>query len=318
MGYGFPQNVRGTDYHVGMERQSESMALLALALAPGFSWAKTRLQIEEHGTPSAVLQNELGGMLFDDGADAALARAEDMINRCETLGVRVTTLWGEDYPKQLRTAYDAPSVLYWQGHMDVRDQDAVAIVGSRNPDPAATQFAGELSTRLAHDSTPVVSGLALGIDAAAMRASLAAHGRTIGVIGTGHDIAYPKEHQGLQDQIAQHLLISQFAPGTHIAKRNFPMRNVVMSGFSAMSVIVQAGEHSGTRIQARVAVKHGRPLILTRPVVEGTTWAKQMLDEGYDITVVGTVDEAHAAVREILDRDRAFAQDFGAGELLSL
>lgn len=295
-----------------MEKQSENLALFALASAPGFSWAKTRGMIEELGTPSAVLEAQFGGMLFDDRADEALDRATALIARYEAEGVRVTTLWGDDYPRQLRTAHDAPPVLYWQGHMDVRDQDAVAIVGTRNPDHHAADFAGELATRLAHDGIPVISGLAKGIDTVAMRASLAAQGRTIGVIGTGHDLNYPAENAALQAEVAQHLLLSQFPPGTQIHKRNFPMRNVVMSGCSAMSVIVQAGEHSGTRIQARVAVKHGRPLILTRSVVNNTTWAKEMVASGFDITVVSSADEAQEAVRQILDRDRAFAATAGA------
>ncbi|MEV8337928.1 MAG: DNA-processing protein DprA [Herbiconiux sp.] len=299
-----------------MENQSENLALFALASAPGFSWARTRRLIEECGTPSAALEAQFGNALFDDRVEAALNGAAELMRDFEAQGVHVTTLWGDDYPRQLRTAHDAPPVLYWQGHMDVRDSDAVAIVGTRNPAPEARDFASRLATLLANDNTPVISGLAKGIDEAAMRASLDAPGRTIGVIGTGHDLSYPTENRALQAEVAGHLLLSQFPPGTQIHKRNFPMRNVVMSGCSAMSVIVQAGEHSGTRIQARVAVKHGRPLILTRAVVNHTTWGRDMVDAGLDISVVGDADEAHEAVRQILDRDRAFAAS--AGSFLSL
>ncbi len=299
-----------------MNRPNDSLALFALANEPGFSWAQVRGLIEELGSPSAVLQARFGGMLFDNRVDEVLARASERIAVYEADGLHVTTLWSDDYPRQLRTAHDAPPVLYWQGRMDEHDPDAVAIVGTRNPDSHAREFTNELATRLAGNNTPVMSGLAKGIDAEAIRASLAAHGRTIGVIGTGHDRAYPTEHKALQAEVAAHLLLSQFPPGTEIGKRNFPMRNVVMSGCSAMSVIVQAGEHSGTRIQARVAARHGRPLILTQDVVNSTTWAKQMVEAELDITVVSSAEEAYEAVRSILDRDRLFAAE--AESFLSL
>lgn len=310
------QNVGGSGYPVNMEPHTNHAALIALSLAPGFSWSKTRAQIEEFGTPSEVLRARFGDQLFDDGYDQAIATAVDFVATCEANGVRVASLWGEDYPKHLRTVHDAPPILFWQGRFDARDEDAVAIVGTRNPDHAGTEFAHDLATTLALNGIPVVSGLARGIDGVALRTALSAHGRTVGVIGTGHDRAYPPEHAGLQREVAEHLLISQFKPGTAISKRNFPMRNVVMSGFASLTMIVQAGETSGTRIQARAAVKHGRPLVISSSVYQNADWAKQLVSDHYDVTVVRNADDAYDAVIEIHARRRELVEGWNSGAQL--
>lgn len=301
---------------MNMEPHTNNAALIALSLTPGFSWAKTRAQIEEFGTPCDVLRARFGDQLFDDGFDTAIASAVEFVAACEADGVHVASLWGEDYPKQLRTVHDAPPILFWQGHFDSRDEDAVAIVGTRNPDHAGSEFAHSLATTLAMNDIPVVSGLARGIDGLALRTAIAAHGRTVGVIGTGHDRAYPPEHAELQREVANHLLISQFKPGTSISKRNFPMRNVVMSGFASLTMIVQAGETSGTRIQARAAVKHGRPLVISSSVYQSADWAKQLVRDHYDVTVVRTADDAYEAIAEIHARRREVAEGWNSGAQL--
>lgn len=282
-----------------MSQSVNDLALLALAREPGFSWAKTRARIDELGSPAAVLQLQFDGQLLGDGFDSAIEVARGWVATCDDQGVRVSSLWGDEYPRQLRSVYDAPPVLYWRGHHDTRDADAVAIVGTRVPDEWGTRFATELATLLAHDGVPVVSGLARGIDGAAMQASLNAGGRTIGVIGTGHGVYYPREHRAMQDQVATHLLLSQFEPGASASKRTFPMRNVVMSGFSSLTVIVQAGETSGTRIQAHAAVKHGRPVVLTSRVLAVAEWARDLVDRGYDVSVVNSPQEAMSAIQTI-------------------
>jgi len=299
-----------------MEPHSQDVALIALSLVPGFSWAKTRAQIEEHGSPIEVLRARFGDQLFGDGYDQAILQAQEFIASCTADGVNVASLWGKEYPRHLRTVHDAPPILFWQGHMDPRDEDAVAIVGTRNPDHSGSKFAHELASKLSLHGIPVVSGLARGIDGIALRSALSTHGRAIGVIGTGHDSAYPPEHSGLQLKVAEHLLISQFRPGTTISKRNFPMRNVVMSGFASLTTIVQAGETSGTRIQARAAVKHGRPLIISEPVYRSADWARQLVGERYDIVVVRDVDEAYAAISDIHARRRAAAEEQDTGAYL--
>lgn len=301
-----------------MRAPEESLALLALASRPKFSWATTRLQIEQLGSPLSVLDASYDGQLIDADRDAELETAAGRLAEFERRGIRVSTLVSDDYPAALRTVHDAPPILYWQGSFSHRDVDAVAIVGTRQPSQGGAAFAHNLATLLAGHGVPVVSGLARGIDTVAMRASLAVGGRTVGVIGTGHGVYYPKENAALQDEVAsEHLLLSQFAPGAPATKQTFPMRNVVMSGLSSATVIAEAGETSGTRIQARAAIKHGRPLILSAHVAGRIAWAREMLDTGYDVSVADTADDAAELVLALHSRREAAAQGSSFGALLS-
>lgn len=113
----------------------------------------------------------------------------------------------------------------------------------------------------------VIAGLAEGIDTAAHRAALVAGGRTVAFIGTGIDKRYPAANIEIHDEIAHSgLVLSQFYPGAGPTKHTFPMRNVLMSGYGLATIVVEAGEYSGSRIQARTAGEHGRPVILTDSV----------------------------------------------------
>jgi DNA processing protein len=139
-------------------------------------------------------------------------------------------------------------------------------------------MAADIARALVARKMTVVSGLARGIDTAAHRAALDAGGRTVAVIGTGIGRAYPAENHALQDEIASRgLVLSQFWPDASPDKRSFPMRNATMSGYGLATVVVEAGEKSGARIQARVAVEHGRQVILTDRVVARNTWARELL-----------------------------------------
>lgn len=149
----------------------------------------------------------------------------------------------------------------------------------------------------------MVSGLAHGVDGSAHEAALNAGGRTVAVLGNGLNRVYPREHAGLQSEIAQRgLLISQFLPDSSPTRQSFPQRNIVMSAYSSMTVIVEASEKSGTRIQADAAVKHGRPLILTRQVVQSTSWGRRYADGTFNVAVVATPGEARRAVAAMLER----------------
>lgn len=124
----------------------------------------------------------------------------------------------------------------------------------------------------------VAAGLALGIDTAAHSAALADGGRTVAVIGTGINKVYPAKNRDLHEEIASHgLLLSQFWPDAPPQKQNFLMRNATMSGYGLATVVVEAGEHSGARAQARIAVEHGRPVILTDLVVGRNDWAQALV-----------------------------------------
>lgn len=188
---------------------------------------------------------------------------------------------------------NAPPKMYAAGPMDIPiPGPRVAIIGTRNPTKNGINYAQALARMLAKHKVAVVSGLALGIDAVAHRAAMDAGGRTIAVIGTPLEISYPRQNTTLQRRIAQdHLVVSQFPPGSPVTRRNFPMRNRTMALIADASVIVEAGEKSGTMYQGWEAVRLGRPLFIPRSVVRDSNleWPGQLINYGA-IELVGIED----------------------------
>jgi DNA processing protein len=155
----------------------------------------------------------------------------------------------------------------------------VSVVGSRQASARGLEIARSVATGLANRGITVISGLAKGIDTAAHRAALDVGGRTVAVIGTGINQSYPAENKDLQARIAREgLVLSQFWPDAPPTKQTFPMRNAV-SGFGLATIVVEAGEQSGARIQARKAVAHGRPVILTDLVTTANKWPHELIGQ---------------------------------------
>ena len=297
-------------------RAAENAAVFALLRESGLKWSALRDYLERFSRPTDALRSLLAADLIEDDYRLALERASQQIEAFGAEGIEVNTFVSESYPQQLLTVHDFPPVIYTKGHFAQKDDASVAVVGTREPTEGALIFVRQLVQRLASAGLPVVSGLARGIDVAAMRESLRLNNRTVGVIGTGVNRYYPKEHVEIQDEVARnHLLISQFWPDAGADKRSFPMRNRVMSAFSSVTVIAEASENSGTRIQARAATQHGRPLIISRAVYLQTQWAKELVEQRLDVTIVADADEAMAAIRRAQSRPE-FARDL-SGTLLA-
>jgi DNA processing protein len=202
------------------------------------------------------------------------------------------------YPANLRMVHQRPPVLFLRGTADGRDATAVAIVGTRQPSARSLDQARQLATGLATRGIPVVSGLAAGIDTAAHTATLAAGARTVAVIGTGIDRVYPPPNTALQEEIAARgLVISQFLPGSPPTKASFPMRNAVMSGYTLATVVVEAAARSGSRIQARLALEHGRHVFLMRTLLEHD-WARDYAQRP-GVTVIDTAADVFAALQRL-------------------
>jgi DNA processing protein len=183
-------------------------------------------------------------------------------------GVRIHG--ASQYPKSLRDAVDPVELLYFQGAWELTESPkAIAIVGSRKPSKEGLSSAKQLVEQLVFHGYTIVSGLASGIDTMAHRTAIECGGNTIAVIGTPITEAYPKENRDLQALIASaHLLISQ-VPILRYMRQNwrtnrffFPERNKTMSALSQATVIVEAGETSGTLVQARAAIQQGRKLFI--------------------------------------------------------
>ncbi len=163
------------------------------------------------------------------------------------------------FPPQLGQAPDPPLALFVKGALERLWHPAVAIVGSRSPTPTGRAIAAEFAQAFAEAGLAVASGLAAGIDAIAHRATLAAQGLTVAVIGTGPDLAYPDHHCALQAQIADAgVLVSEYPPGTPARPAHFPARNRLVAGLAQATVVVEAAQRSGALITARLAAEAGR------------------------------------------------------------
>jgi DNA processing protein len=189
---------------------------------------------------------------------------------------------------------NAPTRLYVTGNVALLSQGPrVSIVGTRKPSRSGISVAGRIAKELAGRGAIVVSGLAEGIDTAAHTGALDAGGRTIAVIGTPLDKAYPAKNRGLQTRIAdEYLVVSQFRVGTPSQPHNFPMRNRTMALLSDATIIVEAGEKSGTLHQGWEALRLGRPLFLMESVVKdhGLKWPGEFMRYGALTLTVETLD----------------------------
>jgi len=190
-------------------------------------------------------------------------------------GVRINH--AGDYPTQLRDAKHPIEMLYFQGTWELSETRSLCIVGSRKASEDGKKRAERLAKELVRKNYTVVSGLATGIDGAAHRAALEANGNTIAVIGTPIGQFYPKENRDLQEYIAhKHLLVSQvpiirYSEEPFHAKRNyFPARNATMSALTKGTIIVEAGDTSGTLTQARAAMHQNRKLFILESCFQRT------------------------------------------------
>jgi DNA processing protein len=146
----------------------------------------------------------------------------------------------------------------------------------------------------------VIAGLARGIDTAAHRSALDAGGRTVAIIGTGIGRVYPAENRGLQGEIASRgLVLSQFWPDAPPQKHTFLMRTATMSGYGLATVVIEAGETSGARVQARLAIEHGRQVILTGRVVDRNQWAPRLVGRP-GVHVAESVDDIVSIIEQVV------------------
>ncbi|MFF8034814.1 MULTISPECIES: DNA-processing protein DprA [unclassified Streptomyces] len=276
-----------------MDRELERAALVALLRRGDRPWSELTDQIETVGSAHEILENVLDGSgqgaLFDTGPSADLNGVAAEIAGWEREGLRLVTVLDEDYPLLLRLVHQRPPFLFLRGR-PVEDDLRVAVVGTRTPTPEGLAHARAISGGLAERGVTVVSGLAAGIDTAAHATALAVGGRTVAVVGTGLRRAYPAQNARLQEEIAERgLLISQFWPDAPPSKTSFPMRNAVMSGYSLATVVIEAAYRSGARMQARLALEHGRPVFLMRSLLTHE-WAREYASRPNTTVIDGPED----------------------------
>ncbi len=240
--------------------------------------------------------------LFDDNRGAApselvpaktiadvWARLVDLIGEDDAKKIGVRLHGTGDYLAKLRDAAHPVELLYYLGNWDLVFSRSIAVVGTREPTAEGVENARRIARSLVKHNFTVVSGLAKGIDTAAMTEAIAANGRTIGVIGTPLNKSYPKENAELQAEVAsKHLLISQVpflryeAQAFRANTLFFPARNVTMSALTEATVIVEAGNTSGTLVQARAAIAQKRKLFILDSCFRNPalTWPAKFEEQG--------------------------------------
>ena len=240
---------------------------LKLSLVPGIG-DRTLIQlVTAFGSPEAVLasgRNALTAYLTTKQIEALLG-GPDIALLAQTQvwltqeGHSLMTLADADYPSYLREIADPPPLLYCLGRRELLNRSCLGIVGSRNATPQGILDAEAFAAALSSAGLTIVSGMALGIDAAAHRGGLLGLGSSIAVVGTGLDRIYPARNKTLAHELAANgLIVSEFALGTPPIAGHFPKRNRIISGLSRGVLVVEAAPDSGSLITARIAAEQGR------------------------------------------------------------
>lgn len=182
------------------------------------------------------------------------------IEKLQKLGIGYMTMYDKEYPPLLKETPDCPAILYIKGNVSALKKASIAIVGSRKFTNYGQKIAKELSKKCTEAGLVVVSGLALGIDTAAHKASLEGGGITVAVLGCGLDRVYPVSNFGLAREILNRkgAIISEFPPGTPALNYHFPQRNRIIAGLSLGTLVVEAAEESGALITAYLALEYNR------------------------------------------------------------
>ena len=289
------------------KNQSRDLAI-ALHLLPFLTPARTRLLSEAFAPLSTacnaspeVLQEVLRltpeqarrvkHSLTTASADPDVAAfRESVITRDDAL-----------YPPLLRQLPDPPLVLHVRGDASLLARPMLAVVGSRKASPYAINAAVHLARALAELGFVIVSGLAVGVDAAAHRAALDCGGKTAAVLGNGIDVVYPRSNERLRAEIVSAgLLVTEFPPGTPPLKGHFPIRNRIISGLSLGTLIVEAGARSGSLITARMALEQNREVFCVPGSIfsEGSEGPHRLVQLGAKL--VHTVDDILDELRDAL------------------
>ena len=250
-----------------MPHDGELAAWLRLTQVPGLGGRGLRRLLTELGLPSQVLaagRGTLAGIVGETLAARILARdgdsgVEAALRWASQPGCSVVTLADAAYPRRLLEIPDPPAVLYVRGRVELLGRDSLAVVGSRNATRQGTENAAAFARALSDAGLTIVSGLALGIDAAAHRGALEGAGSTVALLGTGIDVVYPPRNASLSAAIAERgALATEFPLGMPALASNFPRRNRLISGLARGVLVVEAALSSGSLITARMAAEQGR------------------------------------------------------------
>ena len=258
---------------------------LALALTPGLGARMAGKLLREFGSPEAIFNASLtaleahhlpAAVAQSINSRQPLSAASKELAQAQAAKCRLLT-WDEpEYPQLLREIYDPPPLLYVKGNAELLNRHSIAIVGTRRPTPYGNQMAERLGRDLADRGLVIVSGLARGIDSSAHKGALSSsRGSTVGVLGCGIDVIYPKENRKIFAEMEERgAIISEFPMGAFPGPQNFPIRNRVIAGMARGVVVVEGAQYSGSLITARLAMESSREVFAvpgnaTQPVSFG-------------------------------------------------
>ncbi len=304
--------------------QQEAFARIRLLRSPNIGPVSYRQLLARFGTAAAAL--DALPDLASRGRAAYRPASAEMIER-EVIAVRAAGaryLFHDqpDYPALLGELDSAPPILTCRGRLALASGPCVALVGARNASAAAVKLARDFAAALAEAGFTVVSGLARGIDGAAHEGAFP---RTIGVIASGIDIAYPPQHAALQERIASEgLLIAEQPPGTEPRGRHFPSRNRIIAGLASGTLVIEAAPQSGSLITARLAGEAGREVMAIpgSPLDARSAGCNQLIREG--AVLVQSPDEVVELLQSFTGAPRSRFRvaesptDFDYAELASL
>ena len=298
----------------------ELRALLHLRALPGLGDVRIGRLLDRYGSALAALEappEMLGAAAEVRGSRRVLGHVERSLETIERLGLHVLLEEDAWYPPGARELHDPPPILFARGRLELLVRPAIAVVGARRHTEYGARIAAMLAGELADAGFAVVSGMARGIDAAAHLAALeaAGEGGTIGVLGCGVDVVYPRSHGRLYERIAREgLLISEFLPGEPAQRHNFPRRNRIIAALSEGVLVVEAGERSGALITADHALDLGREVFAVpgpidratsvgthRLIREGATLVSSVLDIVTELKradLTGTARDAEWATKD--------------------
>lgn len=259
------QPTRAEDFAIARKLQ-----WLALSLTPGVGAGRGRKLVDHAGGIDRLFTASLTELESFDLLPAAAAQsiacgkslelATMEYDHAREAGATVLVPGDAEYPKQLLEIYDPPLALYVRGNLAIIDKPGISVVGTRRPTLYGLGMAERLAGDLAARGLVIFSGMARGVDTAAHRGALKAHGPTVAIWGTGIDEVYPKENKKVAQQILESggAILTEFPLGTSPQPQNFPIRNRIISGISIGVLVIEADEYSGTRVTARCALEQGR------------------------------------------------------------
>ncbi len=251
-----------------MALDNDLASWLRLSLIPGLGGRSQHRLLLNFGSPQQIFSAsraalaqfvpaEMASVLRDGGADGAALDA--VASWLEDPANHVVTLADAEYPQALLETPDPPSLLYAKGRTELLNRRSLAVVGSRSASPQGVVNAESFARALSDAGLTIVSGLALGIDAAAHRGGLAGASSSVAVVGTGLDIVYPARNRELAHSLAaEGAIISEFPLGTPALASNFPRRNRLISGMARGCLVIEAALLSGSLITARLANEQGK------------------------------------------------------------